>query len=75
MVLRLVKPFEQGEIDQLLVQVRKGDEPSKGVSRVEPVVAPPVEPVVATPVPAPPWGKIALVAAAVIAIIAAVMSL
>lgn len=72
-VLRLVKPFEQGEIDQLLVQVKKGEEPSKGVSRVEPVVVPTAEAVV---VPgAPPWGKIALVAAAIVAVIAALVAL
>ncbi|HHH29354.1 MAG TPA: hypothetical protein ENK57_13555 [Polyangiaceae bacterium] len=72
-VLRLVKPFEQGEIDQLLVQVKTGEEPSKGVSRVGPAVVPPVDPVV-VPLAAAPWGKVALVAAAIAAVIAALMS-
>lgn len=73
-LLRLVRPFEQGEIDQLLVQVRTGEEPSKGVSRVEPVVVPEAAPMV-IPETMPPWGKIALVAAAIIAVIAALASL
>lgn len=59
-LLRLVKPFEQGEIDQLLVQVKAGDEPSKGVSRVEPVVVPDAAPVVVPPA-AMPWGKLSLI--------------
>lgn len=66
LVLRLVNPFEEGEIDQLLVQVRAGEEPSRGVSRIAPIVIAPPSGLVQ-----PSWGKIALVAAAVIAVILA----
>jgi hypothetical protein len=67
LVLRLVRPFDEGEIDQLMVQVRAGEEASKGVTRVEAVV-------VASPrALEAPWGKIALVAAAIIAVITALV--
>ncbi|MEZ4444184.1 MAG: hypothetical protein R3B72_34245 [Polyangiaceae bacterium] len=67
-LLRLVKPFEEGEIDQLLVRVKAGESPSKGVTRIvapQPVVVPPT---------GLPWPRVALVVAAAAAVIAAIAS-
>jgi hypothetical protein len=66
-ILRLQRPFEEGEIDQLLVQIRTGSEPSRGVTRISPiVVASGAEEAVS-----PSWSQIALVAAAILAAILA----
>jgi len=67
--LRLVDPFDDSEIEQLLVRVRPGPTPTRGVTRIEPALQ-------LAPPPAGWWIKPALrVALVVLALVALVVAL
>ncbi len=68
--LRLVAPFEDSEIDQLFVNIRSGDNPSKGVRRL-PSLSATVSPSSATVRSLPPGRVLWLLAAAAMAAAAA----